>query len=323
MKELADVKCSVIVPVYKAEALIHRCVDSLLSQTFTDFEILLVDDGSPDNSGKICDEYARKDPRIRVFHKENGGVSSARQFGLDNARGEYVIHADSDDWVEADMLKELYAKAKAEDADMVVCDFYLEKHRKSLYVAQRLSSWTADHVLRELLKHRLHGSCCNKLVRRSLFRTYNISFPREIICWEDLYVNCELMRHNIKVAYVPMAFYHYDCRSNSDSITHKRSMPRLRSQLLFCDHFSQVLGEEYMEILNASKRSTKELAFRMGAIKGEDFVNLYKDTNSYYLQRSLLHQILFSKPMTAGVRVANSGHYRLGKLLLLTLKIFK
>ena len=83
-------KISVIVPVYKAEAYLHRCVDSLLAQTFTDFEVLLVDDGSPDRSGEICDEYARKDRRVRVFHKENGGVSSARNMGLDNARGEYV-----------------------------------------------------------------------------------------------------------------------------------------------------------------------------------------------------------------------------------------
>ena len=105
-------KISVIVPVYKAEAYLHRCVDSLLAQTFQDFEVLLVDDGSPDRSGEICDEYARKDSRVRVFHKENGGVSSARQYGMDHAQGEYTIHADPDDWVEPTMLEELYRKEK-------------------------------------------------------------------------------------------------------------------------------------------------------------------------------------------------------------------
>lgn len=99
-------KISVIVPVYKAEAYLHRCVDSIIAQTFTDWELLLVDDGSPDRSGDICDEYASKDARIRVFHKENGGVSSARQKGLDEAIGEYTIHADPDDWVEPTMLEE-------------------------------------------------------------------------------------------------------------------------------------------------------------------------------------------------------------------------
>ena len=97
-------KISVIVPVYKAEAYLHRCVDSLLAQTFTDFEVLLVDDGSPDRSGEICDEYARKDSRVRVFHKENGGVSSARNMGLDEARGKWICFVDSDDFLDSSFL---------------------------------------------------------------------------------------------------------------------------------------------------------------------------------------------------------------------------
>ncbi len=92
-------KISVIVPVYNVEQYLPRCIDSILAQTFTDFELLLIDDGSRDNSGKICDEYAEKDSRIRVFHKENGGVSSARNVGLDNTCGEYVSFIDSDDWI--------------------------------------------------------------------------------------------------------------------------------------------------------------------------------------------------------------------------------
>lgn len=119
-------KVSIIIPVYKAESYLHRCIDSILAQTFADWELLLIDDGSPDRSGDICDEYAVKDKRIRVYHKKNGGVSSARQKGLDMARGEYVIHVDPDDWVEPSMLTELFAKAKAENADMVICDFYLD-----------------------------------------------------------------------------------------------------------------------------------------------------------------------------------------------------
>ena len=89
-------KISVIVPVYKVEEYLHRCVDSILSQSFTDFELILVDDGSPDNCGKICDEYAQKDSRVKVFHKPNGGVSSARNYGLDNAKGEWIAFVDSE-----------------------------------------------------------------------------------------------------------------------------------------------------------------------------------------------------------------------------------
>ena len=113
---------SIIVAVYKVEACLSRCIDSLLAQTFTDFELLLIDDGSPDSSGMICDVYAERDSRVRAFHKENGGVSSAREYGLCQARGEYIIHADPDDWVEPTMLEVLYNKAQEEAADMVICD---------------------------------------------------------------------------------------------------------------------------------------------------------------------------------------------------------
>ena len=131
---MLNISVSIIVPVYKAEAYLHHCLDSILAQTFTDWELLLVDDGSPDRSGVICDEYAAKDDRIIVFHKENGGVSSARQKGQDEAQGEYTIHADPDDWVEPTMLEELYKKAKADDADMVICDYFSNTGKKQKYV---------------------------------------------------------------------------------------------------------------------------------------------------------------------------------------------
>lgn len=116
-------KISVIVPVYNVEKYLHRCIDSILAQTFTDFELLLIDDGSTDGSGAICDEYATKDNRVRVFHKENGGVSSARNLGLDNMRGGYLTFVDSDDWVDSTYLGELIEYS---DADLVVSDFIVE-----------------------------------------------------------------------------------------------------------------------------------------------------------------------------------------------------
>lgn len=108
---------SVIVPVYNTEKYLRRCIDSVLAQTYADFELLLIDDGSKDKSGEICDEYAQKDARVRVFHKENGGVSSARNLGLDNARGEWVAFVDSDDYIEENYLKSFEGNL---DADLVV-----------------------------------------------------------------------------------------------------------------------------------------------------------------------------------------------------------
>lgn len=101
-------KISVIVPVYNAEKYLQCCVDSILAQTFTDFELLLIDDGSRDRSGEICDEYARKDVRVKVFHKENGGASAARNLGLDHANGYYVAFVDSDDYLSAEYLHSFY-----------------------------------------------------------------------------------------------------------------------------------------------------------------------------------------------------------------------
>lgn len=212
-------KISVIVPVYKAENYLHRCVDSLLAQTFQDFEILLIDDGSPDRSDEICDEYARKDKRVRVFHKENGGVSSARQCGMDNAVGEYTIHADPDDWVEPNMVEELYKKAKEEDADMVICDYYEERKGKTLYIKQKPSSLAHETVLCELFQQ-LHGSCCNKLVKRACYSKFGVKFPVELSCCEDLFVNVCLASEKIRIRYLNKAFYHYDQNINQNSIIH-------------------------------------------------------------------------------------------------------
>ena len=213
-------KVSVIVPVYKAEAYLHRCVDSLLAQTFADFEVILVDDGSPDGSGAICDEYARKDDRVKVVHQKNSGVSMARQKGLDNAQGEYVIHADPDDWVEPDMLQELYAKAKEENADMVICDFYTQ-YKDHMYLnRQKPSALDHDTVQCELFQQ-LHGSCCNKLVRRVCYNKFHIKFPVGVSYCEDLLTNATLLSHDIKVAYLPKAFYHYDQTINPNSIVRK------------------------------------------------------------------------------------------------------
>ena len=209
-------KVSVIVPVYKAEAYLHRCVDSLLSQTFHDFEILLIDDGSPDKSGKICDEYAAKDDRVRVFHKENGGVSSARQCGIDNALGEYTIHADPDDWVEPNMLEELYTKAETDNVDMVICDYWEDVNGVRKLIIQENVNYEKQQLLNAFLFQQLHGSCCNKLVKRTCYNT--VSFPKGLNYSEDTYVMMHIINEGIKVSYLNKAFYHYCIDTNPNSI---------------------------------------------------------------------------------------------------------
>lgn len=233
-------KVSVIVPVYKAEAYLNRCVDSLLAQTFEDFEILLIDDGSPDRSGEMCDEYARKDSRVRVIHKENGGVSSARQCGLDNARGEYVIHADPDDWTEPEMLEAMYRKAKEEDADMVICDYFLIRKNKSIYVRQ---SYSLDIKTRICdFFHHLDGVPWNKLVRRSCFGQYDISYPKEMSNNEDVFVNMCLIDKNLRLAKVDQTLYHYDQNINPNSLSSRSVEDLLKQDCLFYNLLKEKLS---------------------------------------------------------------------------------
>lgn len=200
---------SIIVPVYKAEKYIHQCIDSLLAQTYRNIEVILVDDGSPDHCGKICDEYAAKDYRVKVIHQQNGGVSVARQTGIDHATGEYSIHADPDDWVELNMIEELVAKAVADNADMVICDFYRESKSEKTYDCQNPGDdLSASAVLRKILSQQLHGSCCNKLVNRS--RIEGIGFtPKDLCILEDELYNIRILARKIKVSYLPKALYHY------------------------------------------------------------------------------------------------------------------
>lgn len=119
-------KISVIVPVYKTEQYLNRCVQSITDQTYKNLEIILVDDGSPDNCPEMCDQWAKKDERIKVIHKRNGGISSARNAGLDSATGDYIMFADSDDWMEPDMAEFLYRLIVKYDADISRCGFYFD-----------------------------------------------------------------------------------------------------------------------------------------------------------------------------------------------------
>lgn len=222
---------SVIVPVFNMETLLSRCLDSLLAQTFGDFEVLIVDDGSTDRSPRICDDYANRDSRVKVLHKKNGGVASARQTGLDTAIGEFVIHVDPDDWVEPTMLQELQAKAVSEDADVVICDYYVDTKEKTSLVKQQPSALDAKTILKELFQQ-LHGSCWNKLVKRVCYNKFEIHFQIGLNYCEDLLTWIQMFQHDeLRIAYLPKAFYHYVQHTNS--ITHVYTLTTFKTRLQF------------------------------------------------------------------------------------------
>ena len=221
-------KISVIVPVYKAEKYLHRCINSILAQTFTDFEVLLIDDGSPDLSGEICDEFAQKDKRVRVFHKENGGSASARQVGLNNALGEYLIICDSDDWIEADMLNHLYSKAEKNNADLVLCDYFLNyPDGKQRIVSHAKFNLSQERLIGHILCQQINGSSCNKLIRRELYKNHNISYTPSINLGEDVLILLKLLQHPITITYLPKAFYHYQRDRNRTTYTNRITLATL------------------------------------------------------------------------------------------------
>ena len=181
---------SVIVPIYNMEKLMKKCLDSILAQTFQDYECLLIDDGSTDSSPAICDEYAIKDNRFKAFHKPNGGLSDARNYGLERAKGEYTIFFDPDDWVDEDCLKDMYAKALETNVDMVMCDlYYNDKYRQS-YCKQEPTSLNHYDVLKDLITGKVYGFTVTKLIRRSLYQQYHLEYPKGMYGCEEGCQDC-------------------------------------------------------------------------------------------------------------------------------------
>lgn len=180
---------SVIVPVYKAEQYLPQCIDSILRQSFIDFELLLIDDGSPDKCGEICDDYACKDERIHVFHQHNAGVGGARNMGLHYAKGTYITFIDSDDWVEPDYLFHLYEVLPAESTGLVMGGALKCSVDGSLIGQIVLPERLISNIGRDFVEYRLDrfGFSCSKLYNAELIRQNKLCFDCNVYCMEDLF----------------------------------------------------------------------------------------------------------------------------------------
>ena len=174
-------KISVIVPLYNAEKYLSRCIDSVLAQTFTDFELILINDGSTDTSGKICDNYAQKDSRVKVVHKENGGVSSARNIGLDIAVGEWITFVDSDDSILTEMLERLNIGGE----DLKVCGYYDQIENDMPHEAIYNSVEECANYINKEFRHNYINAPWAKLFNASIIRNYNLRFDETLSLGED------------------------------------------------------------------------------------------------------------------------------------------
>lgn len=274
---------SVIVPVYKAEKWLHRCVDSILAQTMDDFELLLIDDGSPDRSGEICDEYAAKDSRVRVFHKENGGVSSARNLGLDNAQGEWISFVDADDWVEVDYLAGL---AERLDADFIlggvkISDEKQSKMENCLYVDLDIKDCLEKYLLDTVLL-----SPWGNLLNRDIINNKNIRFDERFHYAEDRVFNREYILCCKKIRTISLNSYNYAIEEQTIEYAEKFSFISFNEVDCLCcelyrlnkelEHkFNCTLGDELREHILAILNSEKNLC-------AEFFEDYYILCKKYY-----------------------------------------
>ena len=246
-------KISVIIPVYNSEKSLHRCINSVLCQSFLDFEIILINDGSQDTSGSLCDEYANKDSRIRVSHKLNEGVSVARNLGLDIAKGEWVIFLDSDDWIDNHMLEDMYNKGISECADLVYGDMkvFYKDHIDVLHIAKYAND--KEQTLNNFIKSSF-STVVGMLSRKSIYDENNIRFPVGIGYCEDFYVAVRLMLHSKVISYISTPFYCYNRQNEASASFNFSSKHYSNVQWVFSDTIDmfKIKGEydKYAEALS-------------------------------------------------------------------------
>lgn len=205
---------SVIVPVYNVETYLRQCIESIVGQSYKNLEIILVDDGSKDNSGKICDDYARKDKRIKVIHKKNGGLSDSRNVGITVATGNYIAFVDSDDWIEKNMYEKMYNQCNKFKADICVCGFFREYKDRAISegnFGERV--YDAEDALRELIKGTvIKDHAGTKLYKKSLWD--NVEYPVGKV-YEDIRTTYKIVQKSKVVCLLPESMYHYRQRKGS------------------------------------------------------------------------------------------------------------
>lgn len=250
---------SIIVPIYKVQDYLSECIESILSQTFTDFELILVDDGSPDNCPAMCDAYAQKDFRIKVIHKKNGGLMSAWKAGFEISTGQYIGFVDSDDWIAPQMYEELYKVIRNHNADLVQCDFIHESTcpRVGVCKTDRVYIFEQSEIITQLLPRMLtlwetdgfifSNSRWNKLIKRDLIAN-NLKYCDErISIGEDLNIMLPVVLDCRKIVCIPGCYYHYRCNENSiTSLKYKKGF--WQQQLLLMQRVQSVIEAKNVKV---------------------------------------------------------------------------
>ena len=320
---------SIIIPVYKVEKYLDKCIASVVNQTYTNLEIILVDDGSPDNCPASCDQWKERDSRITVIHQENGGLSHARNEGLKIAKGGFIAFLDSDDWLELNAVEHLINIARSTDADIVACRFYQEFKDKTEEESGPESEFIAEggEILKSMvIDRKLTEDVWNKFYKSRLFE--GVRFPDGRI-FEDKATTYKILQKARKLAYTPACLIHYRNRANSLSNIH--SMKSLEDYWLAFRERFEILGplsEEYYKTslsdcicaasrmwrwvagcTKAEKREAKEMLDEMQAFVEAHRSEIMKGPYSGYVKAACCYT-RFRNPLVFSLLYSMNALYR-------------
>lgn len=302
---------SIIIPIYNASTYLAFSLESLLSQPFQDFELILVDDGSTDESASICDAYAAKDDRIKVLHEAHHGVAHSRQVGLEAAKGVYILYVDADDQVEPDMIADMYQEAVTQKADMVICDYRELTHEGEVYRKQEPTSLDGVAVLEDILDGKLYGALWNKMMRREWLLQTKASFPLELTMREDLIFLSQCLPYASKIAYIPKAFYGYERRNASALTSHyvNESPAYYQQECLWVD---LILENQFL--LESTRQRLQAYLLELAYITLKSGLFVKPKWNAVFLKHLeiLSYGTGYKKKM---VSLAFKGHFALARLL--------
>ena len=297
---------SIIVPVYKVEQYLDRCVQSIVDQTYKNLEIILVDDGSPDNCPAMCNAWADKDSRVRVLHKENGGVSSARNAGLDAATGSYITFVDADDWLEPVAMEILLEQAVSTGADIVVGNYYFDyvDGRSAQALTAEKQIWKQDEIVRAYVMDHIRPEACNKLYTGASIG--NLRFDPSIGYGEDLLFNYYALSKARVVAQTNVCCYHYLQASGNSSTTAYMTKNRAESYRVTAEIVKDLRETPFVSLaVWRHVRTVYALLSRVCNAQGEAYFEQYF---TIYRDEILMHksEVLGSAQYSAKQKVATA-----------------
>lgn len=298
---------SVLVPVYNAEKYLGKCLESLLIQTLSNIEIIIVNDGSTDNTEKISLSYASVDPRIKLINKENGGIASARQTAVDSSTGLFICSVDADDWIEPNFCELMYNAAIQNKADVVMCDFWSEYEggESEIYQYGKELPDENNTIIREALNQQIKCSLWNKLIKRDVFSKYNLFFEPGINMGEDFLITIKILQNPTKWVYIPECIYHYRRMPKEGSYTNR----------LTINSYNQLIKVREWVEKNLDKKSYSKGIYHQWVDSAFAGLRVEQGMTSKYYKKTVLDRITLSG-------FIKYKAYSLKDILILNTKIF-